>query len=97
MSLEGGLSNRPEGGEMIVIRFDDTDTKRRALGFLAGRFSFKSWATGEMAVPEAALAHLATAGIAFSVEGPATYERLISSAVASRGRVFPRRARPSIR
>jgi hypothetical protein len=41
------------------------------LGFLAGRFSFKSWATGEMAVPERTLAHLATESIPFSVEGPA--------------------------
>lgn len=63
---------------MIIIRFPDSDAKRRALGYLAGRFSFKSWATGEMAVPEGALAHLATEGISFSVEGPATYERLIS-------------------
>lgn len=64
---------------MILIRFPDSESKRRALGFLAGRFSFKSWATGEMAVPETALAHLATEGIPFSVEGPATYERLISA------------------
>ena len=45
---------------MIMIRFDDLESKRRALGFLAGRFAFKSWSSGEMAVPEAALAHLAT-------------------------------------
>jgi hypothetical protein len=64
---------------MIVIRFDDRDSKRKALGFLAGRFTFKSWSTGELAVPEAALAQLATEGIPFSVEGPATYERLISA------------------
>jgi hypothetical protein len=64
---------------MIIIRFPDADSKRRALGFLAGRFSFKSWASGEMAVPETALAHLATEGISFSVEGPATYERLIAA------------------
>jgi hypothetical protein len=64
---------------MILIRFPDADAKRRALGFLAGRFSFKSWATGEMAVPEASLAYLATEGIPFVVEGPATYERLISA------------------
>jgi hypothetical protein len=64
---------------MIVIRFDDSESKRRALGFLAGRFSFKSWATGEMAVAEDALAHLASEGIKFSVEGPATYERLVSA------------------
>jgi hypothetical protein len=55
---------------MIIIRFPDADSKRRALGILAGRFSFKSWASGEMAVPETALAHLATEGISFSVEGP---------------------------
>lgn len=54
---------------MILIRFPDADSKRRALGFLAGRFSFKSWASGEMAVPEIALAHLATEDIRFSVEG----------------------------
>lgn len=64
---------------MIVIRFPDTESKRRALGYLAGRFSFKSWATGEMTVPEAALAYLATEGIPFIVEGPATYERIIPS------------------
>ena len=64
---------------MIVIRFEDSESKRRALGFLAGRFSFKSWSSGEIAVPEAALAHLAREGITFAVEGPATYERLISA------------------
>ena len=64
---------------MILIRFPDATSKRRALGFLAGRFSFKSWANGEMTVPETALAHLATEDIPFSVEGQATYERLISA------------------
>lgn len=64
---------------MIVIRFDNYESKRRAVGFLAGRFSFKSWATGEMAVAEKSLAHLAAEGIQFSVEGPATYERLVSA------------------
>src|SRR5262245_44025561 len=62
---------------MIQIRFADDASKRRALGFLAGRFSFKSWASGEMIVPEAALAALALEGIRFSVEGRATYEQLI--------------------
>ena len=37
---------------MIRIRFTDLVTKKRALGRLAGRFPFKSWATGEMLVPE---------------------------------------------
>ena len=55
---------------MILIRFPDADVERRALGFLAGRFSFKSWASGEMLVPEDALAFLAIQGIPFAVEGP---------------------------
>jgi hypothetical protein len=60
---------------MIQIRFADTESKRAALSSLAGRFPFKSWATGEMLVPEDALPFLAVRGVAFSVEGPATYEQ----------------------
>jgi hypothetical protein len=59
---------------MIIITFADEDSKRRALGFLSGRFSFKSWATGEMMVPEDALPHLAVENIHFTVAGPARYE-----------------------
>lgn len=51
---------------MILIRFPDADAKRRALGFLAGRFSFKSWASGKMTVPETALAYLTAENIPFS-------------------------------
>lgn len=64
---------------MIRIRFTDDSAKRRALGYLAGRFSFKSWATGEMLVPEYALTPLALEGISFVVEGPATYEQIIQA------------------
>ena len=60
---------------MILIRFPSTESKRRALGSLAGRFAFKSWATGEMLVPEDALPFLAVEGVTFAVEGPATYEQ----------------------
>jgi hypothetical protein len=52
---------------MIIIRFPDDKAKRRALGFLPGRFSFKGWASGEMMVPENALPFLAVEGIPFSV------------------------------
>jgi len=52
---------------MIRIRFPNAKSKRAALGFLAGRFSFKSWASGEMMVPEAALPALAVEGISFNV------------------------------
>ncbi len=62
---------------MIHIRFPDPAAKLRALGYLPGRFSFKSWSSGEMLVPEEALATLAREGISFHVEGPATYEQLI--------------------
>ena len=62
---------------LIRIRFTDPDMERRALGYLAGRFSFKSWSSGETVVPEAALPHLALEGISFSVEGPAKYEQYI--------------------
>jgi hypothetical protein len=60
---------------MIRIRFPDAATECRALGFLAGRFSFKSWSNGETLVPSAALASLALKGIPFSVAGPAKYEQ----------------------
>jgi hypothetical protein len=63
---------------VIVIRFPDEQSKRNALGALAGRFSFKSWATGEMMIPKEALAFLAEEGVRFNVEGPATHERLAS-------------------
>jgi hypothetical protein len=56
---------------MILIRFPDEATKRKALGFLLGRFSFKSWATGEMVVPDFALPALTCQNITFTVHGPA--------------------------
>ena len=64
---------------MILIRFPNDEAQQRALGALAGRFSFKSWTSGEMTVAEPALVFLAGESIPFSVEGKATYERLISS------------------
>ena len=63
---------------MIIIRFSDADAKKRAISFLIGRFPGKTWSTGEVAVPEEALAALAAEGIHFSVKGPATYDRLVS-------------------
>jgi hypothetical protein len=64
---------------MIAIRFPDEAMKRRALGWLAGRFSFKSWTGQHMLVPEEALAQLAVQGVQFTVEGPATYEQIVAS------------------
>ena len=62
----------------IIIRFPDAESKRRALGKLASRFPGKSCASGEVMVPEAALPYLATEGVSFTVEGPATNERMAS-------------------
>ena len=61
---------------MVTIRFSDA-AKRRALGFLAGRFSFTTWTTGEVLVPDAALAALAHEGLSFAVEGPPTYGQAV--------------------
>jgi hypothetical protein len=63
--------------KLVRIRFADSAMERRALGHLFGRFSFKSWETGEMVLPDAALSSLALAGIKFQVEGPAKYEQYI--------------------
>ena len=52
---------------MILIRFRNIDAKRSALARLAGRFGFKSWANGDMLVPEDALAFLAVEGIPCTV------------------------------
>ena len=62
---------------MIIIRFSDAETKRRALGFLAGRYSFTTWATGEVLVPDSALSALAHEGISFQVEGPPSYAQAV--------------------
>lgn len=55
---------------MIRIRFRDSQTERRALGYLAGRFSFKTWDSGETVVPDSALPAMAREGISFIVEPP---------------------------
>ena len=60
---------------MTLIRFADSPTERRALGYLAGRFSGKTWANGDTLVPEEALAHLAAEGIEFTVKGRPSYGR----------------------
>jgi hypothetical protein len=63
----------------VRIRFNDSDTETEALGFLAGRFSFRSWETGETLMPETALAALANEGISYIVVGPPTYAHSIPS------------------
>jgi hypothetical protein len=62
---------------MVIIRFPSTEVRRRALAFLLARSPGKSWATGEVMISESAISHLAAEGITFTVEGAATYERIL--------------------
>jgi len=59
---------------MVILRFDNSNEERWALGWLAGRFSFKTWDNGDLMVHEAVLPYLARESISFRVQGQATYE-----------------------
>ena len=59
---------------MVIVRFDNEEQERRALGWLAGRFSFKTWDNRELMVHESFLPYLAREGVPFKVQGQATYE-----------------------
>ena len=62
---------------MILIQFPDRATEEKALGFLAGRCSFKSFDDGTTLVPDAILGLLASQGIRFTVEGKAVYDQIV--------------------
>jgi hypothetical protein len=62
---------------MIQIHFPDSDTEAEALGFLAGRCSFRSFDDGTTLVPESALGPLAAQGIKFTVVGKAAYDQFV--------------------
>ena len=62
---------------MVIIRFDDGDAEKKAMDFLIGRYSFKTWANGDLMLPEPALGELAAEGVSFRVQGPATYEHFL--------------------
>jgi len=61
---------------MVLIRFTDPESKRRALEVLVGEFPFKSWSSGETLIPEEALPRLAREDIPFSFDGSTAYEKL---------------------
>ena len=64
---------------MVVITFPDSETQKKAVGFLLGRFSGRVLKNGEHIVPEAALAALADKNIPFTVHGKASYEKQIAA------------------
>jgi hypothetical protein len=63
---------------MIKVHFPNADSERKAIGFLAGRFPFKTLSEGLTLVPESALCSLAKEGISFTVDGRATYDQIVS-------------------
>lgn len=66
---------------MVTINFPDIESKRRALGLLAERFSFTNWVGRELTVPDAAVAALSREAIPFEVdddEPVPTYEEVMA-------------------
>jgi hypothetical protein len=62
---------------MVIIQFDSEAAEKKALGWLPGRFSFKTWSNGDMMLHENVLPFIAREGIAFKVKGPASYEQIL--------------------
>jgi hypothetical protein len=62
---------------MVIVQFENVEAEKKALGWLPGRFSFKTWANGDMLLHENVLPYLAREGIVFKVIGPASYERFL--------------------
>lgn len=61
---------------MVVIKFPNIETQDEAIGFLASHFSGRLLRSGEVIIPEAALAALAYENFSFTVLGRATYEQM---------------------
>jgi hypothetical protein len=64
---------------MVIIHFEDCEMEKKALAFLVGRYSFKTWDNGDLMLPEPGLGELAAEGITFRSKGPATYEHFLPS------------------
>jgi hypothetical protein len=54
---------------VVIIDFNNPADELKALGWLAGRFSFKTWSNGEVMIDENALPFLARERISFNVKG----------------------------
>ena len=64
---------------MVIVRFENAEIEKRALGYLAGRFSFRTWSNGEFLLAEAVLPYLAREGLRFTLTGSAKYEQNLPS------------------
>jgi hypothetical protein len=75
---------------MVIIKFPDRETEKKALGFLLGRFTGRVFRSGEVIVPEVALEALAREDFRFAVLGRATYELMaMPGDLLYRRRVLP--------
>lgn len=80
---------------MIAITFPDTETQDEAVGFLATHFSGRLLRSGEVIVPEEALAALASENYTFTVIGKATYEQMAAFRGDAADKVQRRKGRPA--
>lgn len=64
---------------MVVITFPDDTTRKKALGFLIGRYSGRVLKSGENIVPYEALAALADQNFTFTVHGKAKYAKHVEA------------------
>ena len=64
---------------MVTVRFPDSETEKKALAYLIGRFSGRVLKSGEHLVPEAGLEALTKENIPFTVIGKTTYEQQLAS------------------
>jgi hypothetical protein len=68
-----------EAFAMVRMVFSDSETEKRALGFLLGRFAGRVLKSGEHLVPEEALAALAEHNFSFVVKGKETFEQQVAA------------------
>jgi hypothetical protein len=78
---------------MVTIKFPDLDTQDEAVGFLASHFSGRLLQSGEVVVPEEALAALANENFSFTVIGKSTYEQMAAFRGDAAGKVQRRKTR----
>lgn len=76
--MNDGLNGK-EVAIIVVITFPDEATEKKGLGFLLAHFSGHALNSGEVIVPEAALAALAEKNFPYSVHGKASYEKQIAA------------------
>ncbi len=80
---------------MVTIKFPDPETQDEAVGFLASHFSGRLLRSGEVIVPEEALAALVNENFSFTVIGKTTYEQMAAFRGDAAPKVQRRKARPA--